>query len=41
MRLWEVANAGSRMASLLVEKAAERGTPVEDLLAVVVRARPG
>ncbi len=39
MRLFELAASGSRMPGLLVERALERGTPLEDLLAVVVRVR--
>jgi hypothetical protein len=35
-----VASAGPRLASVLVDAALERGEPLEDLLAVVVRQRP-
>ena len=44
MRTWqaqlrEAAFASGRLATVLVDHALERGTPAEDLLAVVVRAR--
>lgn len=38
-RMQDHAHAGSRLATLLVEHAARRGTPSEDLLSVVVRQR--
>ena len=39
MRLQEQAHAGVRLATMLVEAAARRGAPSEDLLSVVVRQR--